>query len=147
MPQFVLNEDKTIARAIGQTISFHAFMHGYIVAMFFTNGDTGNEERPDHLNELGTSRLTREALNDIEKDCSAFWVANLSVLEKAFAYDYDPEQAGHDFWLTRQGHGAGFFDRDELNVLHESERDSLIDNARKFGEAYVEVYRGWIYHR
>ena len=24
------------------------------------------------------------------------------------------EQAGHDFWLTRNGHGAGFWDRPEV---------------------------------
>ena len=24
----------------------------------------------------------------------------------------DDEQIGHDFWLTRQGHGAGFWDRE-----------------------------------
>jgi hypothetical protein len=25
--------------------------------------------------------------------------------------DIDEEQIGHDFWLTRNGHGAGFWDR------------------------------------
>lgn len=26
--------------------------------------------------------------------------------------EFDPARVGHDFWLTRQGHGAGFWDGD-----------------------------------
>ena len=29
-------------------------------------------------------------------------------------FDYDPVQVGHDLWLTRKGHGAGFWDRPEI---------------------------------
>ena len=38
--------------------------------------------------------------------------------------------AGHDFWLTRNGHGAGFWDGD----YPESEETILTDAARTFGE-------------
>lgn len=42
----------------------------------------------------------------------------------------DPEQAGHDLWLTREGHGAGFWDRGL------GERgDRLTKWAKTFGEA------------
>ena len=47
-------------------------------------------------------------------------------------------QIGHDLWLTRNGHGAGFWDRttfiDDQDLL-----DRLSDAARKLGEAYVYV--------
>ena len=33
--------------------------------------------------------------------------------ESGHEWDID-EQAGHDFYLTRNGHGAGFWDRPEL---------------------------------
>jgi len=29
--------------------------------------------------------------------------------------ELDAEQVGHDFWLTRNGHGTGFWDRDISN--------------------------------
>jgi hypothetical protein len=38
----------------------------------------------------------------------------------ALAYasgDYSEERAGHDYWLTRNGHGAGFWDREELTGI------------------------------
>lgn len=47
--------------------------------------------------------------------------------------EWTDEQAGHDFWLTRNHHGAGFWDRglpfgDELTML-----------AHAAGEQYVLV--------
>lgn len=41
-------------------------------------------------------------------------------------------QIGHDFWLTRNGHGAGFWDRD-LGALG----DTLSKIAESFGEVYL----------
>ena len=38
----------------------------------------------------------------------------LGLLERegvAWSDYWNPEQFGHDFWLTRNGHGAGFWDR------------------------------------
>jgi hypothetical protein len=34
----------------------------------------------------------------------------------------DAEKCGHDFWLTRNGHGAGFWDRSELKAHDLGER-------------------------
>jgi hypothetical protein len=56
--------------------------------------------------------FTPEALATIREDCEAF-IANglddlLQVVEQP---GYSWANAGHDFWLTRNGHGAGFWDR------------------------------------
>jgi hypothetical protein len=160
------------------------FAKGYVEAMFFTNGDTG-DERENLLNELGVERLTHAAIEDIAKDCNAFLGAIMpdgcfvrQWLDRVA--NYDDEQAGRDFWFTRQGHGAGFWDREELKgelyaptadeLAHDATLggwmledesagrfegyhpkgnigDFLSEAARGFGEAYVEAYRGWIYHR
>jgi hypothetical protein len=45
---------------------------------------------------------------------------------------YDWEMLGHDLWLTRNGHGAGFWDRNELKK--DGLGDKLSDIARKMGE-------------
>lgn len=44
-----------------------------------------------------------------QEDCAAF----LKMVEEAEIDDskWTDEQFGHDFWLTRQHHGAGFWDR------------------------------------
>jgi hypothetical protein len=45
-----------------------------------------------------------------------------------------PDMVGHDFWLTRNGHGAGFWDRGL------GERGQwLTDMAKPFGSAYLYV--------
>lgn len=48
--------------------------------------------------------------------------------------DLTQEQVGHDFWLTRNGHGAGFWDRG-LGELG----SKLSDAAKTFGssDAYI----------
>jgi hypothetical protein len=142
MPEFIINDDKPL-RGLSD------FERGYIDAMFFTNGDTGDDERPWLLNELGTRRLTRKALVRIKADCGAFLAAFVSpgrtVAEVIAAQEnYDEEQAGRDFWYTRQGHGVGFWCRDELA---EAVGDALSRAAKAQGEAYVETWRGWIYYR
>lgn len=47
---------------------------------------------------------------------------------------YSLSQFGHDLWLTRNGHGAGFWDRG-LGELG----DNLSDHARIMGEACTYV--------
>lgn len=48
--------------------------------------------------------------------------------------DLDPEQIGHDLWLTRNSHGAGFWDR---GLGEQGKR--LTELAHPYGEAYVYV--------
>jgi hypothetical protein len=48
----------------------------------------------------------------IDADCEDFQKANGALLSLAYERDgYGEKQAGHDFWLTRNRHGAGFWDR------------------------------------
>ena len=54
-----------------------------------------------------------------------------------------PELGGHDLWLTRNGHGAGFWDRDDC--LPEEARDRLTAAAKKYGEVYLSANDGAIY--
>lgn len=51
--------------------------------------------------------LSPEAIVQARIECEAFQSANVHTLALAGT----PEQNGHDFWLTRNGHGAGFWDR------------------------------------
>lgn len=56
--------------------------------------------------------------NDIHPDTQMFMLADVSeMIEIALRAHpeidglIDPGQFGHDFWLTRNGHGTGFWDR------------------------------------
>jgi len=46
--------------------------------------------------------------------------------------DLDPEQVGHDLWLTRNGHGTGFWDRDLGEV-----GEKLSNIASNMGEKHL----------
>lgn len=140
MPQFHLN---TPPRRAHPFYDLSDFAKGYVEAMFFTNGDTG-DEREDLLNDLGVERLTRVAVANIARDCDQFQRDQRNVLAAAYAEsDYSPEEAGRDLWLTRQGHGAGFWDREQLP--HDI-RTYLTAGAAYMGEVAPSVNRGWIYH-
>lgn len=65
---------------------------------------------------FSASDLTQESEARMRDDCDAFIAANASdLLTVAGMHTRGEwsaaEQSGHDFWLTRNGHGAGFWDR------------------------------------
>jgi hypothetical protein len=46
-------------------------------------------------------------------DCGQFQITNRELLDWAEIRDgRSPHRQGHDFWLTRAGHGAGYWDGD-----------------------------------
>lgn len=49
-----------------------------------------------------------EADNEAGKECDDFWAANRADLQSTGA---SAAQLGHDFYLSRNGHGTGFWDR------------------------------------
>ena len=59
----------------------------------------------------------------------------ISFVEKAKPYlvGIGEEQIGHDFWLTRNHHGAGFWDRG----YEEEIGDKLTEISHEFGELNV----------
>jgi hypothetical protein len=76
-------------------------------------------------------------------DIAAVTAANLAWEVVEFCHDYaedirdsglTPEQVGHDFMLTRNGHGAGFWDRG-LGAVG----DRLSEGARPYGEFMLYV--------
>ena len=56
--------------------------------------------------KLDTENATPETVANATKDIESF-VTQAGDLLKGM----NEEQIGHDFWLTRNGHGAGFWDR------------------------------------
>jgi hypothetical protein len=78
------------------------------------------------------------ALKSTRRDCRDFQKANAADLALYCEISGRGESsAGHDFWLSRNGHGAGFFDRGNDPVF-----DRLQDAARHYGERNVYLYRG-----
>ena len=54
--------------------------------------------------------------SDAYKACADF--ENACATLEIDLRDYPAAQVGHDLWLTRNGHGAGFWDRPEVYGKH-----------------------------
>lgn len=82
------------------------FLDAYIAcAVWSSSSDDGTPL--DHCD----ATLSADAVAKMTLDCSRF----LGDVQRAGLTDVvlsDFERAGHDFWLTRNGHGAGFWDGD-----------------------------------
>lgn len=98
--------------------------------------DTG--EMIDSI-EADFSESAREVMRDmIDGFMSDDRVSRLFDLLTALGAPFSPEQIGHDFILTANGHGAGFWDRD-YRPRPKAALDALSDIVRPYGEigAYV----------
>lgn len=77
------------------------FLNAYIAAALALSTDDDDVPLGETPHELHPDTLAK-----MKADCLAFQVQNADDL-KGIPYDL----AGHDFWLTRNGHGTGFWDR------------------------------------
>jgi hypothetical protein len=103
------------------------FTTHYITAMLWAetdNGDTPLDENYDG----NPGEFTDRCYQQILADCKAF--------QEQYGHLWtDDSQAAHDFWLTRQRHGCGFWARPEI---YGDNTDALTDAAHEFGE--FELY-------
>ena len=127
MPEFIVNSSGTI-RVTWSDLD--EFTQGYIEALFFTSEcpqvDSDEFATPECQKaisegtqdgvlpcDVGFADFSLEAIGKIAIDCGRFQRGNSKLLDSAYAGgDYSPEQAGRDFWFTRNGHGVGFWSRD-----------------------------------
>lgn len=139
--------------------SFEDFVAGYLACAQWADAP-----------EDSCARFTKAALLQAAADCREFIEACGPLIEQA-AELRNWNSLGHDFWLTRCGHGSGFWDRDELCEVapcatvygvarwnagcYALDPDDLAcalaeiaygTNARisRFAYAELTAYRGWL---
>lgn len=78
----------------------------------------------------GIEDIHPDTIKKMESDVNDF----LEKIQEIDTSDWSEDQLGHDFWLTRNSHGAGFWDRGLENG------DELTEIAKQFRE--VELYVG-----
>lgn len=104
------------------------FTRAYIDAMLWESTGGPNGDTPLDR-DYNVEDFDPQSLKRIIADCTAF------QKECSDWYD-DPKQAGHDFWLTRVGAGAGFWDGD----YPEPQATLLTNASKRFG--HVDVVEG-----
>jgi len=111
------------------------FTQAYIEAALWSSVD--DDGTPLDSN-YGREDLAPETLAKMVEDCAKFQEDNAEIItgcaREGGEYTED-ERAGHDFWLTRNGHGAGFWDGD-----WPEHGEELTKASKRFGE--VDLYVG-----
>lgn len=109
-------------------------LRGYIEAMLWSS--TAIDAEGQDLGSLEGLEVSPEAMKSCENACATFLAENQDRISAAIEsrYDYDLSDIGHDFWLTRCGHGAGFWDRGDEPVWEE-----LSEAAGAYGEVWPYV--------
>lgn len=105
-------------------------LNHYITCALWSSTDGHDEHLDQNYDSSDISEITKaNMLTDVTK----FLKDAESLLEESNLTD---EQIGHDFWLTRNRHGAGFWDRG----LSKSLGEKLTKICHEFGE--VNLYVG-----
>lgn len=90
---------QTIPGPGGALVKVDEFTAGYVECALWSSTDDAGKPL-----ECRNKDLTREAFIRMLEDCRAFQVACADDLGT-----FSPDQCGHLFWLTRAGHGDGFW--------------------------------------
>ena len=119
MPVFTINKAPFFSNS-------DYFTQAYVEAMFWTNQPEGLTEVQEAIeawqnqyggalvdircNTLGVADLAPVTVAAILVDCARFQaLISADIRDSA---EFDDQQAGHDFWLTRAETGSGFWDGD-----------------------------------
>ena len=94
------------------------FTRAYVEAALWSSTDLDGSPLDG---AFGPEDIAPETMARMVEDCRVFQEDQAADLQ-------DPSQDGFDFWLTRNGHGAGFWDRG-----HGPRGDRLTDAAHAFG--------------
>jgi len=107
-----------------------AFVAGYLACACWTEEPIDDPD--EAVDYFYPDELAPEALARAWADCLVFWQRCAHVIPEG-----QEEQAGQDFWLTRNGHGAGFWDGD-----WPEHGEYLTWRSERAGELFGGLYRG-----
>lgn len=115
---------------------FETFVRGYLTCALWASTDESNESGGNPLDDnYGPEDFTRAAIRSARRDCRGF--LGLPEVADTLATVGTWEQHGHDFWLTRNRHGAGFWDRGYDTKIG----DMLTKWAQAYGDSNVYIHR------
>ena len=113
------------------------FLNSYLETALWSTTDPYTEESLDFdctIEDLDTDTISKAKI-----DCEDFLTGTMSADLQLFLDNLTSQEvkrAGHDFWLTRNRHGAGFWDGD----WPEPHATMLTERAHSYGS--VDLYVG-----
>lgn len=107
--------------------SFDEFTTAYIHCALWAENDDNGEQFNSNWK---MSDFSVESLLAIKQECEEFQKQNSELLDQVYnlypnatCLDHAKAFAGHDYWLSRNGHGTGYCDR-ELGDIGEQLHDA-----------------------
>jgi len=123
--------------------SMDEFTRGFLETALWSSTDNSDDSGGEPLDKnYSIDDIAPESVAGLSADCRRFQHENAADLKAAYEHGIrnsdagDEFSAGHDFWLTRCGHGAGFWDGD----YPEPQATRLTKASEKFGN--VDLYIG-----
>lgn len=105
-------------------IDMHEFLQAYVTCLLWSETVDDIDAEPDEYGErpaipadyrYGPDDIAPEAMNEIRDDCAGFVRSHgalLLTMGERTGEDYTAAlDGGHNFCLSRNGHGTGFWDR------------------------------------
>jgi len=99
----------------------------YLAALVWSSVDMDRQKYLDNM----PREFDHDTKIQLREEFERFYVQAIDLLG---TYDYEPGALGHDFWLSRNGHGAGFFEEEWFPHC-----DALTELASSFGVCYPYV--------
>lgn len=94
------------------TLELDEFTKGYIVCALWSSTDNSTDDGGESLDaNYDIDDIAPGELADIVEECKDFQQANAELLQEYVKLGRPMDHAGHDFWLSRNNHGTGFWDR------------------------------------
>jgi len=104
------------------------FTRGYITCALWSSIDDDGIPLDD---SMSVDDIAPASLERMQADCAKFQRDNEHLLVQSSRPD---DYKGHDFWLTRNRHGVGFWDRGDEEL-----GEALTRAAHSFGEHSLYV--------
>ena len=104
-----------------------SFTRGYIEAALFSETDESTPEGGEPLDKnFSTRNIANESLLKMILDCEKFQAENEADIGSR------TEEAGRDFWFTRNRTGAGFWDGDWHQPIYTTRRSAPLPRRFSF---------------
>jgi hypothetical protein len=123
---------------------FKTFFAQYVETALWSSNDRSDDQGGEPLDSNYSIRdIHPDTLHAMRMDCLKFWQETSETLIGTRF-----EDAGHDFWLTRNGHGAGFWDGDWNEAYGDGSTlgEALTKISKKFGEMDLYVENNRVIH-
>jgi hypothetical protein len=127
-------------------MSLESFVQGFCECALWLGKHYANEQEIEDGgganldDEFSVSDIPESVMKEIRSDCEGFYDNHAEL----WGDEVDDSQAGHDFFLTRNRHGTGFWDRgvDNGDELTKAAHVYGSFSLEKHGDEEIHCYNG-----